>query len=562
VKRAFHLALCITFGLCVLLAGGMAAAQSAAGWPALERSPGVPSARDGADDAAVIVAIEDYDTLPDVPGARSNGLAWYRYLRDSVHVRSERISVLTDHDAQEYKILDQASERAAQVGASGRLWFVFIGHGAPSQADTREDGQDGLLVGASAEATQAGIEHRSVRRSALLHALAGARGDVLVALDACFSGQSGPGRALVTGLMPLTVVDRRVPAQVMLFTAAQAEEFAGELPGAHRPAFSYLLLGALRGWGDADGDGKVTSREALDYTQEALLSVLNGTRRQHPTLDGHNGVLALGSEAGPNLAGVDLFAAAGAAPREAPDGFRGRASPDMRDADKADMIALPNATFRMGTVSMEAARAAERPAHIVTVHGFYIDEREVTVAEYQRCVEAGRCGQPSSGPGFNWRNPARSAEPINGVAWGDAADYCAWRGQRLPTESEWEYAARGERARSYAWGEGAPSAFRANTSVDALKTGTVPPCSTPGGNTPEGVCDLTGNVWEWVSDWYGPYPSGYHADPRGAGQGEERVIRGASYRDVAAESVRASTRKGVPPDRRSPEIGFRCARGQ
>lgn len=571
--------LAIFLCLFLSLASSGAAAQASAGWPALERSPGVPDARDGAGDTAVIVSIEDYDTLPDVPGARSNGLAWYQYLRDSAHLRPERISVLTDHDAQEYKILDQASERAAQVGPGERLWFVFIGHGAPSQASTQGGGSgDGLLVGASAEASASGLEHRSVRRSALLRELSRAQGDVFVALDACFSGQASPGQTLAPGLMPLTLVDRRVPPQVMLFTGAHADEFAGGLPGAQRPAFSYLLLGALRGWGDADGDGKVTSHEALRYTQDALLSVLKGERRQRPTFDGRDAVLALGKEAGPNLEAANLFAAAGPAPgafmsaspstgtppRAMPQGVRepvAEAGLAARDRSKAGMVLLPDATFRMGTVSMDPSQAAERPAHSVTVSSFYLDQREVTVTEYKRCVDAGRCALPASGTGFNWAIPARSRDPINGVSWGDAADYCAWRQKRLPTESEWEYAARGERSRSYAWGEGAPSAFRTNASVDGLKTGTMPPCSTPGGNTPDGICDLTGNVWEWVSDWYGTYPSGHRTDPRGAGQGNERLIRGGGYRDAAASTVRASVRKGASPDSRSPEIGFRCASG-
>jgi eukaryotic-like serine/threonine-protein kinase len=226
------------------------------------------------------------------------------------------------------------------------------------------------------------------------------------------------------------------------------------------------------------------------------------------------------------------------------------------------MVLIRAGTFMMGSNN---GHHNEKPVHRVTLSAFYLDKHEVTVKEYRRCVAAGKCealDDPAklfSHKYCNGTHSDRQNHPMNCVARLHALQYCEWVGKRLPTEAEWEYSARGTEARTYPWGEEAPNASRAVVEGIVLDGRTEPVCSKPAGNTPEGACDLAGNVWEWVSDWYGAYSSEVQTDPRGPEQGTARVFRGGSWLDTG--SVRASLRGEVADIVGNLMFGFRCARG-
>ena len=237
--------------------------------------------------------------------------------------------------------------------------------------------------------------------------------------------------------------------------------------------------------------------------------------------------------------------------------------PGTCPADCPDWVRIPGGRYRMGS---EGGESDERPVHWVEVGSFEMARTEVTVGQYRECVEAGVCTAPGTGGGCNWGVSGREDHPVNCVDWGQARVFSEWVGGRLPSEAEWEYAARsGGKGRVYPWGDEEATCDRVvmdDGSGDGCGRGsTWSVCSKALGNTEQGLCDMSGNVWEWVQDWYhGSYegaPSDGSAWEVPAGQ--FRVYRGGSWNSVAGV-VRAAGRGSVGPGCRYGYLGFRPAR--
>jgi sulfatase modifying factor 1 len=230
------------------------------------------------------------------------------------------------------------------------------------------------------------------------------------------------------------------------------------------------------------------------------------------------------------------------------------------------MVALPAGTFWMGCSPGDGeCDSDESPRHRVTLsRPFAMDRSEVTVAAYRRCAQAGKCAVPRKSNEYgNWEKPGREDHPVNGVSWENAAAYCSWAGKRLPSEAEWEYAARsaGSQTGRHPWGSGAASCERAvyvSRPDGCGRDSTWPVCSKAGGHTAQGVCDMAGNVGEWVADAYAPYGSAAEQDPV-VTDGETRVLRGGSW-NGGTGNLRLSGRDRSDPTYRGYLEGFRCAR--
>jgi formylglycine-generating enzyme required for sulfatase activity len=222
------------------------------------------------------------------------------------------------------------------------------------------------------------------------------------------------------------------------------------------------------------------------------------------------------------------------------------------------MLVVPAGEFTMGSTTGDAD---EQPVHQVYVNAFLMDVHQVSVKHYARFLEATHHEVP---PDWSIMNrPQHQDRPVANVDWAEAAAYCTWAGKRLPTEAEWEKAARGTDGRIYPWGNELPTQARATSGKEIWSSHTAP--SSVGmleeGKSPYGIYDMSGNVWEWVSDWYDQdyYKNSPSKNPTGPSTGEAKVIRGGSW-GSGPKDLRAANREVHVPSFRGFGTGFRCAK--
>ncbi len=386
--------------------------------------------------------------------------------------------------------------------------------------------------------------------------------EILSRLDAQSSRPPPPGETEAASTQyAATFVPPLPPAPGLQFAATQP----GSVPGVSPPPRGGFMKAAL--FGVVLAAVAVCAFVLLSAgAREALLSGPVAASSGNPT--GTAGGAASGTASAAGVAAVS--------PSGCPDG----------------MARIPGGKFYMGS---DDDLPTERPAHQVTLAPYCIDVFEVTTEAYKACSDQGECkraGRNNEWDGItaherqafdvlcNVRDPAaRATHPINCIDWTMAQAFCRAHGRRLPTEAEWEFAARGSDGRKYPWGDEEPTPSRLNAcgkecvqwgldngveesamyAADDHWPTTAPVGSFPAGKSRFGIFDAVGNVWEWVADWYAPYTSGEQPDPKGPATGSARVIRGGAWNGAQPSWVRPTFRYHDAPDKRSYGIGFRCA---
>jgi len=243
-----------------------------------------------------------------------------------------------------------------------------------------------------------------------------------------------------------------------------------------------------------------------------------------------------------------------------------------RPSDSMIMAYVPGGIYKMGSTDDEVSFAVQicnkfvqkcrwewfsdqQPGHTVTLDSFWIDRTEVTNAQYTQCVSTGACNPPWSARSFTrtsyYEDSAFADYPVMYTTWVDAEAYCSWAGAHLPTEAEWEYAARGPERWWYPWGDefdgtqlnycdhNCPITDWKDNRFDYGYADTAPVGSFPSGESWCGALDMAGNVWGWVADWYGEYPADHQLNPAGPVDGDVKVLRGGSWDHEPCEPLSA-----------------------
>lgn len=539
----------------------------------LAATPALPQPRDVAvqavegvrgDKLAVIVGINEYEdpAVRDLNYAAEDARAVFEVLTDpergaflpgNVHLLTD--SSPADHQPTRVNILRWLNVACRLAEPNDTVLFYFGGHGIP----------DYLL----AQDTQLTLPQDTGVRTARVQEIledCKARRQVVV-YDCCHSGGVRVG-AMAANTMASSLEDQLFgggEGRVVLSSCSR-DQVAWEWPERGHGVFTAYLLEAFD-QGDSNGDGVVTVTEAGEYVMKGVKTwALRSGQVQQPRMKADvSGPIALAlaprgrppAQATPAVPTPPAQTApVPTEPAAHPWEHEGtHAGEEITGPDGGTYVWVPSGEFMMGS---EDGGEDERPVHRVQITtGFWLGKCEVTNAQYQAfCAATGREFPSGSDQGAD--------HPVVYVSWEDAQAYCKHYGLRLPTEAEWEYAARGRKGTKYPWGNEWDKSRCCNGENPGPGGRTCPVGSFPAGASWCGALDLTGNVWEWCGDWYSNryYGESPAEDPQGPTAGDYRVLRGGSWHNSNGGTLRCAYRLSLHPPLRFNDLGggFRGAR--
>ncbi len=514
------------------------------------------------DSWAVLIAIDEYRYVPDLRYAVADAEAMKKYLTSKGGFPSRNVFTLYNDKATAANIKEMLGDiLPRKAGPDDRILVFFAGHG---QTDSLPGGgRMGYLIpvdGRHDKLYSTCLSMATIKETSRMIPSK----HVFYIVDSCYSGIAGIETRSVPDAKPSAYLKKLVSQKaVQIVTAGQADETVIESKrfGGGHSVFIYTLLNGLeKGNADLNGDGIIPASELYSYLAPRITRDSEG--RQTPKLfnmDGDGEFV--------------FFTTPMTGPGDGKPG-KGRHKSSALSAPSG-MARIPGGCFQMGDHFKEG-QDDELPVHKVCVSSFYMDVHEVTNAEYEACVKTGRCTAPDSKSSYTrtsyYGNNKYDNHPVIQVSWSQARDYCSWAGKRLPTETEWEYAARGGLSgKRYPHGNNttcADACFgRYDSSLDCFgHNGLDNDTLEVEGFDPNGygLYDMAGNVWEWVNDRYAEdyykhcVENNIVNDPPGPRSGSHRVLRGGAW-GYYTLNLRVSNRYDADPAYQGYGVGFRCA---
>jgi len=532
---------------------------------------------------AVVIGVNRYKDKPAIPELRY-AVADAKAVGEELKRRGYSVITLLDEEATRDRILEVlGDELPHKLKPEDRLVIFYAGHG-----ETKSVGGQtmGYLLPVDAKRNRL---HKTAVNMGEIRQLSGflPAKHVLYLVDVCYGGIAGQQTRSLPAQTEsyLKQITREKGRQ--LITAGGPGQQVVEGPQWGHSVFTYYLLeGLSKGLADLNQDGVIPASELYAYLDGRVPAAAENQQRPELwSLAPEKGEFVfltsmqekpIAPVSRPRIGGGSTEEMAAmkkrleemerklteqseaAQPPKPAEVARVRPYEQPRQVvkeitgkDGAPMVLVPAGEFTMGSGS------AIRP---VSVEAFYMDKYEVTVARYGKFLKATKRKEPDKWDTVKF--PQDADRPVTGVDWEDANAYCRWAGKRLPTEVEWEKAARGTDGRLYPWGNDPPNPRLANYQQERSSSGggLAAVGSYEAGKSPYGLYDMAGNVWEWVADWYDEdyYRHGPNRNPPGPERGEEKVIRGGSW-DFQAQALLVVSRLSYAPTMRAGFIGFRCA---
>jgi iron(II)-dependent oxidoreductase len=446
-----------------------------------------------------------------------------------------------------------------QAGPDDTVLFFFSGHGVQVNGVS-------YLLPCDAEADM--IEHTAIALEDINRELMQVKAArQVVILDACHSGGVfiSEGKFTTKGIelkkRTRSVKSVKLATQIMaeaegriVLSSSKSGEVSYEYPEKGQGVFTYYLVEGLKGKADSDDNGYITVSEAYKYVYQSVLQwSKRHNRRQTPTREAKvSGEVVLTII--PDIYLASSSSSGQPSPQQTAPNPLFETEVKIAPYDGAEMVLIPAGKFVMGSSPGEG-REDEVPQHEVYLDDFYIDLHEVTNAQYRLFVEA--TGHPEP-PFWDDERFNKPDQPVVGVSWFDAHEYAKWVGRRLPTEAEWEKAARGIDRRIYPWGNEWTAEGKAMSAPQPVGSNKLDV-------SPYGIVDMAGNVSEWVADFYSKdyYRSSVSwVNPLGptvTGFIKLKVIRGASWKEFSSKTARCANRGHNIPSMKFNFVGFRLA---